>query len=111
MAITSESQIIDVVTISKGCSIIEDAAKDYAKCSKKVNEAAATCTSKALAVDKQSMQKPLEDLAVGIAKIETDINTFTAQVRSIASQIQAKQMEELAAYRAEQAKQAEAAQN
>ena len=87
MGITSESQIIDVVTISKVCSMIEDAAKDYTKCSKKVGEAAATCTSKALAVDKQSMQKPLEDLATGIEQIEKNIKRFTAEVSELNGKI------------------------
>ena len=55
MAITSESQIIDITTISNGCSIIEEAARDYATCSKKVKEAASICTDKALSVEKKSM--------------------------------------------------------
>ena len=77
MAITSESQIIDITTISNGCSIIEEAARDYATCSKKVKEAASICTDKALSVEKKSMQPSLEELGESIGTIQGNIEYFT----------------------------------
>ena len=109
MAITSESQIIDITTISNGCSIIEEAARDYATCSKKVKEAASICTDKALSVEKKSMQPSLEELGESIASIQGNIEYFTSQIRNVAMQIQSKQYAELAEYRAAQAKKAEEA--
>ena len=109
MAITSESQIIDVITISNGCTIIEEAARDYMTCSEQVKDASFTCTAEALSVEKKSMQAPLEELAVSIGTIPSQIEMFTAQIRNAAMQIQSKQMAELEAYRAEQRRLAEAA--
>ena len=109
MAITSESQIIDITTISNGCSIIEEAARDYATCSKKVKEAASICTDKALSVEKKSMQPSLEELGESIGTIQGNIEYFTSQIRNVAMQIQSKQYAELAEYRAAQAKKAEEA--
>ena len=109
MAITSESQIIDITTISNGCSIIEEAARDYATCSKKVKEAASICTDKALSVEKKSMQPSLEELGESIGTIQGNIEYFTSQIRNVAMQIQTKQYNELAEYRAEQARKAEEA--
>ena len=111
MAITSESQIIDITTISNGCSIIEEAARDYATCSKKVKEAASICTDKALSVEKKSMQPSLEELGESISSIQGNIEYFTSQIRNVAMQIQSKQYAELAEYKAAQAKKAEAAAN
>ena len=110
MAITSESQVIDITTISNGCSIIEEAAVDYTNCAKKVNEAANICTDKALSVEKKSMQPSIQDLGTSIGTIQSNIEYFTSQIRSVAMKIQSKQLQELAEYRAAQAaKEAEAA--
>ena len=109
MAITSESQVIDITTISNGCSIIEEAARDFTTCSKKVNDAANICTDKALSVEKKSMQPSLQDLAQSIGTIEGNVEYFTSQIRNVAMKIQSRQLQELAEYRAAQAaKQAEA---
>lgn len=110
MAITSESQVIDITTISNGCSIIEEAARDFTTCSKKVNDAANICTDKALSVEKKSMQPSLQDLATSIGTIEGNVEYFTSQIRSVAMKIQSRQLQELAEYRAAKAAQeAEAA--
>lgn len=103
MAITNESQIIDITTISNGCSIIEEAAADYAACASKVNEAASICTDKALSVEKKSMQPSLEELGASIGTIQGNIEYFTSQIRSVAMKIQTQQLNELAEYRAAQA--------
>ena len=109
MAITSERQIIDITTISNGCSIIEEAARDYTTCSEKVMDASFTCTAEALSVEKKSMQVPLEELATSIGTIPNQIEMFTAQIRNAAMQIQSKQLAELEAYRAELRRKEEAA--
>lgn len=109
MAITSESQLIDIVAIDNGCKIIEAAAADYTKCSTNVKEASQICTSEALSVEKTTMQPTLEELATSIAMIEGNITSFTTQIRNVASQIYAEQSNALAQYRAEQQAQAEAA--
>ena len=112
MAITSESQIIDVTAISNGCSVIEEAARDYTSSASKINEAASICTTEALSVEKKSMQPSLQELGAAIGTIENNILSFTSQIRNVAMQIQSKQLQELANYRAEQAaKEAAAAGN
>lgn len=110
MAITSESQVIDITTISNGCAIIEEAARDYTTCANKVNEAASICTDKALSVEKKSMQPSLQDLGASIGTIQGNIEFFTSQIRNVAMKIRTQQLNELAEYQAAQAakKQAEA---
>lgn len=105
MAITSESQIIDITAISNGCTIIEEAARDYATCAEKVTEAASICTAEALSVEKTSMQTPLEELGQTIGIIQDNIELFTSEIRSVALEIQTRQLAELAAYKAAQAAQ------
>lgn len=111
MAITSESQLIDITTISNGCAIIEEAARDYTTCASKVNEAASICTDKALSVEKKSMQPSLQDLGASIGTIQGNIEFFTSQIRNVAMKIRTQQMIELEEYRAAQEakRQAEAA--
>lgn len=104
MAITSESQMIDIGAINSGCAIIEEAAADYTTCSKLVSDSAEICTGEALSVEDKTMQPSLEELATAIGGIEANIGAFTAQIRSIASQIYTNQLAELQAYQAEQAK-------
>ncbi len=110
MAITNENQIIDVTAISNACSVIEEAAEDYKKCASKVAEAAEICSPNALAVEKQSMQPTLEELATGIASVEQSVYSFTAQIRNVATQIYSQQYEELIAYRNRMAEEAQARQ-
>lgn len=108
MAITNESQLIDIYAIDDGCNIIEGAAEDYKKCKLHVDEAAATCTAEALSVEKKTMQGSIEEISVAIATVYNNIYSVTAQIRSAAMKIRTQQETELAQYRAEQArKQAE----
>lgn len=102
MAIRSESDIIDVVAISNGCTIIEEAAKDYTSCAKKVKDAADICSEKALSVEKKSMQPTIEELGVAIGTIEENVAYFTSQIRNVAQQVYAQQWDELNRYREEQ---------
>lgn len=102
MAITSESQLIDVTTIDSGCSIIESAAEDYITCAKHIKDAAASCSGEALAVEGKTMQPSLEELALAVETIKTNIYDFTAQIRNVAMQIYSQQSAELQRYREEQ---------
>lgn len=108
MAITNESQLIDIYAIDGGCSIIEGAAEDYKKCKQHVDEAAATCTAEALSVEKKTMQGSIEEISVAIDTVYNNIYSVTAQIRNAAMKIRTQQETELAQYYAEQArKQAE----
>lgn len=102
MAITSESQIIDIVAINNGCAIIEGAAEDYVTCAKHIQDAATSCSGEALSVEGKTMQPSLEELAAAVETIKQNILTFTGEIRNVALQIQAQQQQELANYRAEQ---------
>mgnify|MGYP006392015719 CR=1 FL=1 len=103
MAITSESQIIDITAINNGCAIIEEAAEDYITCAKHIKDAAGSCSGEALAVEGKTMQPSLEELAVSVEQIQQNIRTFTGEIRSVAMQIQQHQLNELAEYRKQQA--------
>ncbi len=99
MAITSESQLIDIATINNGCQIINDAAQDYITCAKYVKQAAETCNANALEVEKKTMQPTLEELATAIETIQANIESFTTQLKSAATEIYSRQQSELQAYR------------
>ena len=79
MAITSRDQMIDTSTISKGCDIIDQAVQDYAKCAQYISNAASLCSSSALAVEKQSMQPVLEEIAASVyTQQEAEYNDYVA---------------------------------
>lgn len=99
MAITSESQLIDMTKINDGCAIIERAAEDYVTCANRIREAASTCSAEALAVEGKSMQPSLQDLAVEVEKIKTYIEDFTREVKALSSDIFNEQSKQLQAYR------------
>lgn len=105
--ITSDSQIIDIGTINKGCDQIDEAAKDFTTSGKKVVSAGSTCNKDALSVDDKSMQPALEELGEEIQALDGKVTDFTAQIRSIASQVYNAQVQELRAYQEEQRKAAE----
>ena len=108
MAITSENQIIDIVTIDSGCKIIEEAARDYTTCANKIKEAASICTDQALSVEKKSMQPSIQDLGDSVATIQANIEYFTSQIRNVAMQIHTQQMTELTNYRMKKAQEEQA---
>lgn len=109
MAITSESQIIDLSAINNGCAIIEEAAKDYSSCATKIKEAAGICTAEALSVEKKTMQPAIEELGSVVETLPANIEAFTAQIRNVAMQIYNNQLSELAEYRAAQQRRAQEA--
>ena len=110
--ITSTDQLIDVATINKGCDMIDEAAKDFNTSGVLLSEAADTCDAKALSVDDTSMQPTIDELAESVKKIQTQVNQFTTEIRTIANQIYNEQSTELREYQEEQiAKQKEQEEN
>lgn len=102
--ITSESQMIDLGMINKGCDIIDEAAKDFTTSGNKVVSAGNTCNKDALSVDDKSMQPAIEELGETIKSLEGKVTSFTSQIRSLASQIYNTQFQELQAYQEAQRK-------
>lgn len=96
--ITSSSQLIDITTIYKGCDKIDEAAKNYTKCSEKLNDASTTCNKDAMSIDGKTMQPTIDELADMIKDLTATITSYTAQIRSVASQILVNQQNELVAY-------------
>lgn len=82
MNITDKSQIIDKETIFNGCNKLETAFKDFTQCAKLVNEAAVTCSPKALSVENSSMQPVLEDLADNFFTYEKSIQKVTEAIKT-----------------------------
>lgn len=101
--ITSESQLIDITTISRGCTAIEAAAEKFEECAKKITRASEICNAEALSVDKTTMQPQLEADAAYIKSIKTAVDDFTRSIRSIALQVHSEQSAELNSYKAQQA--------
>lgn len=81
MRITNKNQIIDKETIYQGCNKLEAAFKDFTQCAKYVNEAAATCSPKALSVGNSSMQPVLEDLADNFFSYEKSIQKVVEAIK------------------------------
>lgn len=104
MAITSESQLIDITAIDNGCNIIESASEDYITCAKHIKNAAGSCSGEALAVEGKTMQPSLEELAAAVETIRDNIYSFTSEIRNVAMQIYTQQQAQLQEYREEQAR-------
>lgn len=103
--ITSQSQLIDMDTISRGCTQLEAAAAKFGECAKIIDSAATICDGSALAVDKTTMQPQLEADADYIRSIQTSIENFVVGIRNVVFQIYVAQNNELATYQAQQAQQ------
>lgn len=99
--ITSQSQIIDVSTISTGCSQLEAAAEKFSQCANIIETASSICDAKALAVEKTTMQPQLEADAQYIRSIGESIKSFAVAIRSVAAQVYAAQDNEYRNYLAE----------
>ena len=109
--ITSESQLIDTVTITRGCNQIDAAAQCFEECAKKVFNASDILDKNALSVDNTTMQPQLDADAEYIQSIKTAIENFTLQVKNIALQVYAEEQAELAEYKAAQLAAQQAANN
>lgn len=100
--ITSSSQLIDIGTISKGCTQLQEAATKFEKCASLVQEAASICDANALSVDKTTMQPQLEADAEFIKSMKEAVDGFAVGIRDVATQIYAAQSQELEEYLAKQ---------
>lgn len=100
--ITSSSQLIDIATITRGCTQIEAAADKFEQCAALVLNASNECNADALSVDKTTMQPQLEADAEYIKSMKTAIYNFTLEIKNVALQVYAAQEAELNAYRAQQ---------
>lgn len=106
--ITSESQLIDIATITNGCTKIEVAAQKFAEAAQFMYSGSDICNENALSVDKTTMQPQLDADAEYIKSMQTAINDFTLQIKNVALQIYAEQKAELADYIYQQQQQAAA---
>ena len=105
--ITSRSELIDIATISTGCSQLEVAAEKFIKCADLVDSAANICDSSALSVENTTMQPQLQADSEFIRSLQNVVSGFSTAIRSASSQVYAAQEAELAAYLEEQRKLAE----
>lgn len=103
--ITKRDQIIDVSTISTGCSQMEAAADKFSQCASIIESASAICDASALSVEKTTMQPQLEADAQYIRSIGDSIKSFAIAIRSVAAQVYAAQDNEYNNYLAELAAQ------
>ena len=101
--ITNRNQMIDLATISTGCSQMEETAKKFSTCADLVDSAATICDAEALSVEKTTMQPQLEADADYIRSIGDSIANFATAIRSVATQIYTAQENEYNIYIAEQA--------
>lgn len=80
----SASEDIDIDTINRGCDMIDEAAADFIKAGKKVENVASECGADALQVDGTTMVDSIENCANEIIEIEADIKNLTSQIREAA---------------------------
>lgn len=104
MAITSESQIIDLAAVKNGLAIIENAAHSYVNCSKEINAAGDECNAQALSVNDKTMQDAIYSLATAVNDIDSKIASAVESIAAAAQALYNAQWAELRAYRAEQAR-------
>lgn len=97
--ITSESQIIDVDTIRKGCNELKSNAGDFSNCAKNVKSAGEDCTKDTISVDGMSLEPTIVQLSEEISNCKTAIENLADQIISEAETIYNAQRNELAEYK------------
>ena len=80
----SASEDLDIDTINAGCDIIDQAAADFVKAGKKVEETTDECGADALEVDGTTMIDSIENCANEIIGVEADIKSITQEIRNSA---------------------------
>ena len=100
--ITSESQLIDVATITNGCAKIEAAAQKFIEAAQHIYAGSDICNEKALSVDKTTMQPQLDADAEYVKSMQQAICDFTLEIKNVALQVYAEQQTELADYKYQQ---------
>lgn len=98
MAITSESQIIDLSTIKSGCNKLRDSSESFGSTANSVRAASEICDATALSVDKNTFQEPLTQLANSIDDCEANIKALADAIESKATALYNKQRREYVEY-------------
>lgn len=98
MAITSESQLLDIKTIRAGYEKYMESLEGFITAANIIYDAGATCTKKALSVDNGSMQPVLYDLGRSIAEMATVYGNAANDFYLSAAALYNSQVAELNAY-------------
>ena len=98
MAITSESQLIDIATIQSGCVAYAQALEYFIQAGQEIIDAGTICDAKALSVDDSSMQPVLYEVGQMIQELSNTYSTYVTDVYSEAVTIYNQQVTELNAY-------------
>lgn len=101
--ITSESQLIDIYTISDGIKKYRDAIEAFELSGKRVVSASQICTADAMSIDNDTLQYPIEALGVELQNLKKELNAIADEVLFEAQLIRQKQLTELNDYRNQQA--------
>ncbi len=96
--ITSESQLIDVNTIRRGCEAYIDALDFFIDGGNQIISAGSTCSAKALSVDGSSFQNEIIDLGQQIIALRDEYAACAENVYAQAVQIYNAQVAELNEY-------------
>jgi len=105
MAITSESQLIDVQTIYSGCNAFVSALEIFINGGNKIIEAGNTCSSKAISIDGKSLQPDIVEVGQQVGNLYNEFVNYAQAVSDQATQIYNQQVAELNEYRRQQAEQ------
>ncbi len=98
MAITSESQLIDIQTIKSGCTALKLAAADFSMSGNAVIEAGETCSEKALSIDKNTLEYAISDIGEEMVRCRSEIERFADTVLAEAVKVYNNQVTELNSY-------------
>lgn len=101
--ITSESQLIDIYTITDGINKFREAIDDFEKCGKKVVTASEICTADALSIDSDTLQYPIETLGLEIQALKEQLNSLADELLFEAQVVRQQQYNELVEYQRQQA--------
>lgn len=101
--ITSESQLIDIYTITDGVNKYREAIESFETCGKNVVTASEICTAEALSVDSDTLQYPIEALGLEIQSLKEQLNAIADEFLLEASIVRQKQYNELVEYQRQQA--------
>lgn len=96
--ITSESQIIDLNTITSACEEFKKCLDDFVDCGKCVIEAGETCNKKALSVDDSTFEYPITSLGESIKELKDTYIGYADEVIEQATAIYNAQVAEYNSY-------------
>lgn len=97
--ITSESQLIDLQTISEGCSKITSAGQAFENCAREIESASDACGIDVLSVDNKTLQPTMLELADQIRNLKSEIENFSKSIQDVANEIYNQQYAQLQEYR------------